>query len=119
LLARHLLTPAQQKNYRSNVVQAIKSFDPSHPAISLVSPTTEEYRELNDAQRATSQLNTEIHQVRQFFQREPGLSLTHSEILVENRIGKEANPLPENFVRFWAGFAARSCRATTNPQRRI
>lgn len=58
LQARKLSTPAQQKNYRSNVVQALKSIDPSHPAntwcseaISLVSPTAEEYRELNDAQR--------------------------------------------------------------------
>jgi hypothetical protein len=51
LQARNLTTPAQQKNYRSNVVQAIKSFDPDHVAIALVSPTAEEYRELNDAQR--------------------------------------------------------------------
>lgn len=58
LQARKLNTPAQQKNYRSNVVQALKSIDPSHPAntwcseaIALVSPTAEEYRELNDAQR--------------------------------------------------------------------
>jgi hypothetical protein len=51
LQARKLTTPAQQKNYRSNVVQAIKSFDPDHPAIALVSPTPEEYRQLNDAQR--------------------------------------------------------------------
>jgi Telomere resolvase len=51
LLARQLSTPAQQKNYRSNLVQAIKSFDPAHPAIALISPTAEEYRELNDAQR--------------------------------------------------------------------
>lgn len=51
LQARKLTTPAQQKNYRSNVVQAIKSFDPDHAAIALVSPTAEEYRELNDAQR--------------------------------------------------------------------
>lgn len=51
LLARHLSTPAQQKNYRSNLVQAIKSFDSSHPAIALISPSAEEYRDLNDAQR--------------------------------------------------------------------
>ncbi len=59
LQARKLTTPAQQKNYRSNVVQAIKSFDPDHAAgaslllkaIALVAPTAEEYRELNDAQR--------------------------------------------------------------------
>lgn len=51
LQARKLTTPAQQKNYRSNMVQAIKSFDPDHAAIALVSPTAEEYRELNDAQR--------------------------------------------------------------------
>lgn len=44
-------TPAQQKNYRSNVVQAIKVFDPDHPAIALVSLSTEQYRILNDQQR--------------------------------------------------------------------
>ena len=49
--SRNLLTPAQQKNYRSNLCQAIKTFDPEHPAIALISPTAEEYRELNDAQR--------------------------------------------------------------------
>ncbi len=31
-----LITPSQQKNYRSNVTQALKSFDPHHPAILLV-----------------------------------------------------------------------------------
>lgn len=58
LQARKLTTPAQQKNYRSNVVQAIKSIDPDpaantlcSEAIALVSPTAQEYRELNDAQR--------------------------------------------------------------------
>jgi hypothetical protein len=51
LLARHLSAPAQQKNYRSNLVQAVKSFDPNHPAIALIAPTPEEYRDLNDAQR--------------------------------------------------------------------
>jgi hypothetical protein len=48
---RSLTSLAQQKNYRSNIVQAIKSIDPHHPAIALISPTTEEYRELNDTQR--------------------------------------------------------------------
>jgi hypothetical protein len=48
---RSLTSLAQQKNYRSNIVQAIKSIDLHHPAISLISPTTEEYRELNDTQR--------------------------------------------------------------------
>lgn len=50
-LSRNLSSPAQQKNYRSNVVQAIKSFDPYHPAIALIAPSAEEYRELNNAQR--------------------------------------------------------------------
>lgn len=49
--SRMLNTPAQQKNYRSNVVQAIKVFDPEHPAIELVSLSTEQYRILNDQQR--------------------------------------------------------------------
>jgi len=47
-----LLTPAQQKNPRSNVVQALKSFDPQHPAIALVSLSTAEFRTLNDQQRS-------------------------------------------------------------------
>jgi Telomere resolvase len=59
LQTRLLTTAAQQKNYRSNVVQAIKSIASDHSAeasllldaIALVSPTAEEYRELNDAQR--------------------------------------------------------------------
>ncbi|MFE4108453.1 protelomerase family protein [Almyronema epifaneia] len=49
--SRMLTTPAQQKNYRSNVVQALKVFDPEHPAIALVSLSTEQYRILNDQQR--------------------------------------------------------------------
>lgn len=49
--SRNLTTPAQQKNYRSNLCQALKSLDPNHPAIALISPSAEEYRELNDAQR--------------------------------------------------------------------
>jgi hypothetical protein len=52
LLTRSLTSLAQQKNYRSNVCQALKSIDPEHPAIPLVSPTTEEYRELNETQRS-------------------------------------------------------------------
>lgn len=51
LEARKLTTPAQQKNPRSNVVQALKSFDPEHPAIALVSLSTAQYRTLNDQQR--------------------------------------------------------------------
>jgi hypothetical protein len=51
LQTRQLSTPAQQKNYRSNVVQAIKTIAPDHPAIGLVSPTPDEYRQLNDDQR--------------------------------------------------------------------
>jgi hypothetical protein len=46
-----LNTPAQQKNYRSNVVQAIKVFNPEHPVIDLVSLSTKQYRILNDQQR--------------------------------------------------------------------
>jgi cell division protein FtsB len=49
--SRMLTTPAQQKNYRSNVVQAITVFDPEHPAIALVGLSTEQYRILNDQQR--------------------------------------------------------------------
>ncbi len=49
--SRKLCTPAQQKNYRSNVVQAIKVFDPNHLAIELVGLSTEQYRMLNDQQR--------------------------------------------------------------------
>jgi Telomere resolvase len=41
----------QQKNPRSNIVQALKSIDPNHPAIPLVSLTTDEYRDLNQAQQ--------------------------------------------------------------------
>jgi Telomere resolvase len=52
LLDRSLTSLAQQKNYRSNVCQALKSIDPNHPAILLVSPTTEQYRELNEEQRS-------------------------------------------------------------------
>ena len=51
LEGRGLSTPSQQKNYRSNVTQALKSFDPHHPAIPLVALSTETYRELNDLQR--------------------------------------------------------------------
>ena len=51
LEARGLLTPAQQKNYRSNVTQALKSIHPQHPAIPQVALSTETYRELNDIQR--------------------------------------------------------------------
>jgi hypothetical protein len=51
LESRGLITPAQQKNYRSNVVQALKVIDENHPAIALVSPTTAEYRLLNEMQR--------------------------------------------------------------------
>ncbi len=51
LQARNLITPKQQKNYRSNLCQALKTIDELHPAIALVSPTAQEYRELNDAQR--------------------------------------------------------------------
>lgn len=49
--SRKLNTPAQQKNYRSNVVQAIKVFDPNHPAIDLIRLSTEQYRMLNEQQR--------------------------------------------------------------------
>ncbi|MDB9524824.1 protelomerase family protein [Oscillatoria sp. CS-180] len=49
--SRGLNTSAQQKNYRSNVVQALKVLDLNHPAIALVALSTEEYRRLNDEQR--------------------------------------------------------------------
>lgn len=49
--SRRLDTDAQQKNYRSNVVQALKILDPEHPAIALVALSTEQYRVLNDAQK--------------------------------------------------------------------
>lgn len=48
---RGLLTPAQQKNPRSNIVQALKSIDEQHPAIPLVGLSTEQYRDLNEEQR--------------------------------------------------------------------
>src|SRR6476646_5009189 len=51
LRSRKLTTPAQQKNYRSNICQALKVIDANHSAIALVSPTTEQYRELNEQQR--------------------------------------------------------------------
>jgi hypothetical protein len=51
LRSRKLTTPAQQKNYRSNICQALKVIDVNHSAIALVSPTTEQYRELNEEQR--------------------------------------------------------------------
>ncbi len=51
LEARKLTTPEQQKNPRSNIVQALKSFAPEHPAIALISLTTEQYRSLNEEQR--------------------------------------------------------------------
>ena len=49
---RMLDTPKQQKNYRSNVVQALKGLDDQHPAIPLIALSTEEYRRLNDQQKA-------------------------------------------------------------------
>jgi hypothetical protein len=49
--SRRLTTPAKQKNYRSNVVMALKQIDPDHAAIPLVSLSTEQYRALNDQQR--------------------------------------------------------------------
>jgi hypothetical protein len=49
--SRMLDTPKKQKNYRSNVVQALKLLDEQHPAIPLVTLSTEEYRRLNDEQR--------------------------------------------------------------------
>lgn len=51
LRSRQLNTPAKQKNYRSNVVQAIKTFNPSHPAIALVALSSQQYRDLNNQQR--------------------------------------------------------------------
>lgn len=51
LTQRQLTTLTQQKNPRSNVVQALKSIDPNHPAIELVGLTTEQYQSLNEQQR--------------------------------------------------------------------
>lgn len=51
LRSRQLDTPAKQKNYRSNVVQAIKTFNPSHPAIALVALSSQQYRDLNNQQQ--------------------------------------------------------------------
>jgi len=51
LASRMLDTPKKQKNYRSNVVQALKILDEQHPAIPLVTLSTAEYRRLNDEQR--------------------------------------------------------------------
>jgi phospholipid N-methyltransferase len=49
--SRRLTTPAQQKNYRSNVVMALKQLDSDHAAIPLVSLSTDQYRVLNDQQK--------------------------------------------------------------------
>ena len=51
LADRSLHDLKQQKNPRSNIVQALKSIDPNHPVIPLVSLTAEQYRELNQAQQ--------------------------------------------------------------------
>jgi len=51
LQERKLVAPEQQKNPRSNVVQALKSIDPNHEAIALVALPTLVYRELNDKQK--------------------------------------------------------------------
>lgn len=48
LQERKLIAPEQQKNPRSNVVQALKSIDPNHDVIALVALPTLVYRELND-----------------------------------------------------------------------
>lgn len=45
-----LNTPESQKNYRSNIVQAIKTIDKNHPAIELVKLSQGEYSRLNDSQ---------------------------------------------------------------------
>lgn len=47
---RGLCTLSQQKNPRSNIVQALKSIVPNHPAIALVSLAPDQYRVLNDEQ---------------------------------------------------------------------
>lgn len=47
---RQLTEPRQQKNYRSNLAQAIKAVSPRHPAIELVQLSTESYRDLGEAQ---------------------------------------------------------------------
>lgn len=50
LAKRNLLEPKQQKNYRSNVVRAVKTVAPNHPVIGLVQLSTEDYRDLGEAQ---------------------------------------------------------------------
>lgn len=50
LQERNLCTLSQQKNPRSNIVQALKSIAPNHPAIALVSLAPDQYRVLNDEQ---------------------------------------------------------------------
>jgi hypothetical protein len=48
---RNLQTISQQKNPRSNIVQALKAINESHPAIAIVGLTGEQYRDLNEVQR--------------------------------------------------------------------
>lgn len=48
---RNLTTIKQQKNPRSNIVQALKSIDPNHTAIPLVALTAEQYSILSDEQQ--------------------------------------------------------------------
>ncbi|MBE9010817.1 hypothetical protein IQ250_11430, partial [Pseudanabaenaceae cyanobacterium LEGE 13415] len=48
---RNLRTISQQKNPRSNIVQALKAIDQNHPAIAIIGLTTEQYRDLNEVQR--------------------------------------------------------------------
>jgi hypothetical protein len=48
---RNLRSISQQKNPRSNIVQALKAIDQNHPAIAIVGLTTEQYRDLNEQQR--------------------------------------------------------------------
>lgn len=48
---RNLKSISQQKNPRSNIVQALKAIDQNHPAIAIVGLTTEQYRNLNEVQR--------------------------------------------------------------------
>lgn len=48
---RSLKSISQQKNPRSNIVQALKAIDQNHPAIAIIGLSTEQYRNLNELQR--------------------------------------------------------------------
>jgi len=51
LESRGLSQPSQQKNYLTNVRNAIKVLDPNHPALEIVKFATETWIEINEADR--------------------------------------------------------------------